>query len=358
MQFRPISVEDLPVLRRFYARQGRQETCVAQTAFFKWQFIDPCDLFGRESTCFWAAFEDDEIVAIAVATPGSFFLNGNRVSGCWHQEWIGEKPGAAFSLMKRQSEINDFLGIATQNIDSAVALDGIRKLIWTEVERLIAVIDPKKTLEFVFDRAPRTLAYLRNIAKLPPKSDPGSHENVVRFDSIYDTHWANVSRQFSFTLDRNAEVMNWRYSDHPMFDYCRMLFQSRAGNVYYVWRLEDATGRDGVVARICEVIGAPEAISHTFQHFRHVLAEQNVIFADFSCTNHIVNAALVHGGMHPHVLVGGTDLARLLQPVENRPEKRLNFSFSFNEKISPDGIFNYHNAYITRGDANQDRPLP
>jgi hypothetical protein len=357
LQLRPVNKSDIPALKGFYGRFDRADTCLVREDFFEWQFIRPCELAGRDDLAFLAAFDGDEVVAVSVACQGRFLIGGRPTGGCWHHEWLSLQGGAGFFLMRHQSENNEFLGIVGQNLEAALSFSRIRPSTWVELERLFAVANPERAARSVFDATELTLPYLRRCVIPPPASDVGI-ETLDSFGDDYDELWGSLRGRFSLVQDRDAGFMNWRYVDHPIFTYDIFACRSPQGPAYYVLRREEVTDSEGVVARMCDVIGEADAIAATYPAVHARMQEFGVAFVDFFCTNQDVNAALSAAGMHPLVVVPGLDLGRLFQPFENRIQKRINFCFSFGKKVVPKGIFAYHRSYVTRGDGNQDSPIP
>ena len=63
---------------------------------------------------------------------------------------------------------------------------------------------------------------------LPPLSSAIDIRPIARFDESYDVLWRRASRKFTYSLDKTATYLNWRYVDCPtMKPFCLGLFDEQ-----------------------------------------------------------------------------------------------------------------------------------
>ena len=126
-------------------------------------------------------------------------------------------------------------------------------------------------------------------------------------------------------------------SDISIFHYNTVCFKTIKGDVYYIWREESISGMDCKVARITDIIGFPDSALLALPHFQSLLIKNNdIAFADFSCSNGKLNSALMFGGMREVITLPDFDLPRLFSPLANDSRKRLNYSYSVADEIDHD----------------------
>ncbi len=62
----------------------------------------------------------------------------------------------------------------------------------------------------------------------PPLSSAIDIRSIARFDERYDALWLRVARKFTYSLDKTATYLNWRYVDCPtMKPFCLGLFDDQ-----------------------------------------------------------------------------------------------------------------------------------
>lgn len=56
---------------------------------------------------------------------------------------------------------------------------------------------------------------------------------VSRFDKRFDALWETISADGRLRLDRSADTLNWRFADHPVYDYRIVVAESGAATLGY-----------------------------------------------------------------------------------------------------------------------------
>lgn len=355
---RPIELADLPAALEFSSKVYRPNNVVFFEDYFRWVVHQTARMDHSAEHGAVMAERDGRIVGTFIVANHLFTANGEIRRGGWGHDWFteaGHGPTGLKLLIPKLRSLwfygGSGYGLQAQAVMRSLGMPSI----WFEIERLIGIIDAAAATGLSVVRSEYTETFLRTIRVRPP-SRAITALAVEAFDTDYDHVWDDVRPAFLLATHRTSRYMNWRYVDHPRFRYRRVVCHGSAGAVYYVWREERIAGRDQLVCRLCEVIGKPEAIVETFPSVFVLMCESGAVFVDFFCSNASINAALTAAGMASAVTRPELDLPRLFQPLEGHISKSLDFGLFFPTGDGALGPFDYHQAYITKGDANQDRP--
>jgi len=359
LKIRNARLSDRAALVDFSDRLDRRNVSTFDEDFFTWQFDDAAKLCNTDDNGALIGVDNDRIVSLAYGNKVSVFLAGQTTTGLWQQAWFSEPSysGAGLFVMREQMQRNPFVGASGQNYSAASINERLRRMNWFQLRRLFIVLDVDECANLAYTMSEHAKRFVGLTTAVSP-SKRCDVRRVTRFDDAYDACWLEFREPLLLASDRTSAYMNWRYLEHPRFTYQCLEIRAPSGNAYYVWREESVSGNLGVVARICEVIGKPEAIIEGFGHLFRILKEQGVAFADFFCSHGVTNAALMASGMREVITTEELDLPRLFQPITQDERKTLNFYYSFDEETQPHNFYNDYRTYITKGDGNQDRPNP
>lgn len=367
MQIEPIDRSRLDEVREFTDRYIRPNYICVREPFFDWQYLQSAELIGDDvapSPILVAS--DGKVQGVSLAIRSRFRAFGQSVIGTWHTDWFAdsEKLGAGLLLIQEQLRRNPLLCTAGQSLIAANVFGRLRPMIWFELERLFAVCDAKQTASLLYaedQSEPRTPRYQLDYLKAQSIAKPSPQvvvESIQEFDRDYDAHWSGLVGSFLVATDRTSAYMNWRYVRHPMFHYERVRCRTSNGAAYFIWREEPVSDTDLRVARICDVLGSPAAITSSFPAVFAELKSRGLAMADFSCSHAVTCQALLAAGMRPAITLPDFDLPRLFSPRYNDVRKRLNFAYSAAPSLVDSSFFAHQEMYFSKGDTNQDRPNP
>ena len=166
----------------------------------------------------------------------------------------------------------------------------------------------------------------------------------------FNAFWKKIKERYGSTVDRTAAYLQWRFADHPYFDY-NIISLRESGNLlgYLVWREEvDKLFR---IARIIDLVSDGDASDRALlQKFIENATAQKYDAADFMFFGMMPEKALVDSG---YFEVSGTDFEDfpiLFSPISFK-KTGINIGGDFPAK-DLDGL------YITKADGDQDRPNP
>ena len=346
-------------LKSFAQINGSPDQKIFSDPDFDWQFMQPSQMVGDGVSGCWALYQDDNCVGLSLGARTPFWINGNVKIGLWHQSWYGSPdfPTSGFELVTRQMGLNSVISSIGQSIESANVLQTLRPNSWFETRRLFKVIDSSATMELMIDKSNGVRNFLKLHSKRIKNASSGSCQKITIFDDEYNNTWDHFRKSISFSTNRTKEYMNWRYANHPIFQYCMVKVETIEGVVYYVWREETVGDLSIKVGRICEVIGSsPAAIKKSFPLVYPIWKEQGLAFVDFYCTHGATVGNLYEVGMQVVVPVPDFDLPRLFAPLDIEFRKTLNVQIVANKDNAGSWLYHPEKFYITKGDANQDRP--
>jgi hypothetical protein len=155
---------------------------------------------------------------------------------------------------------------------------------------------------------------------------------------------------------RSAEFLNWRYADHPAFEY-RMFTQHRDRQLtgLAIYRIETAQDTSVRIGRLLEYIEPRDAQDISRSALLDAIIDDarsaRAAMLDFFCTTPgIRRVATAHGFVVVQRVTG--QLPRLFQPIDR---DRAGICFMSYLRHRPSRIPGMQ-WYVTSGDADQDRP--
>ncbi|MBI4128610.1 MAG: hypothetical protein HY460_01045 [Parcubacteria group bacterium] len=175
------------------------------------------------------------------------------------------------------------------------------------------------------------------------------------FNSDFDSLWRTVRNKYRNTAERTSAYLNWRYARHPYFRYTILAAAERNGSLegYLIYRRETVQGV--AVAHIIDFISSDRTEKILLHRFLADSKRQNVAFADFMFSGDYHHASLTQTGFTQdtaHVF------PVLFNPVSHS-KKTIDFmAYTRDPRINRKIFFNPDAWYLTRGDADQDRPNP
>lgn len=358
---RPIELSDLPAVAALDRLVDRPVNSTFDHDFFSWQFLRSA---GRPDApaLSRAAWNGAEAVAFLMMNPVPIAVENRVVSGCHSHEWYAA-PGNGFvglELMSAGMRPQPVTIGAGTSLASAPVIRRIHNLLVVPLHRLALVIDPAATLALSLAEAnPNVLPYLKSL--VPPRArvvvPPG--DGIAVFDDEYDAVWAQMRALVQLATERDARYMNWRYNDHPRFRYHTLRVRGADGTAYFVWRQEEVAATGAQVARLCDAIGTPDAVAAAVPALIAAWRDiPRLAFGDFFCSHDGVLAALLAGGFVHALPHPGLDLARLFSPLAGEVRKTVYFSISFGPGVTLTPRPEPGRFYLTKSDANQDRPNP
>jgi hypothetical protein len=359
-RFRPISIEELPVVAEFDRRVDRPRNSTFDPDFYSWQYVHSGGT-PRDPSPAIAAWDGATVIGTMMLSDVDVRVEAQVLAGSYLHEWYGA-PGCGPVGLELLASVLTRLPViigAGPSMSSMVTFQRVRRYFVVPLQRLVGILDPAAAASLSSASSDHTLPYLRSIAFHQAHAGAATAEPIEAFDDDYDAVWAAMCPSLQLTADRTASYMNWRYCQHPRLRYRVLRTSGVRGRAYFVWRVEQVPLKGCAVARVCEAIGTPDAIADGTPALLHTLKmDPALAFADFFCTNDAVCSALIEGGFHPALTLPGLDLPRLFSPLASDVRKTLYFYLSLSRRVPLHPRLEPSRTYLTKGDSNQDRPNP
>lgn len=248
---------------------------------------------------------------------------------------------------------NFAMRISPPTITKDYVMQPIHKLI-----RMIGIFSKKKTTEVLLEGNEYFLRNYNEIQKFPHHGNKIVNQELdeEKWNTFYYTHIAPKT----IGVSRNYEFLNWRYLNHPTFDYLVYTVQDQLGNYegLLVARVEKIVNNTAKILRIVEFISKNQDASITLANkIVEIGTEKDVLFADFYCTTDMFNFGLESVGFKKEFTSEDDQLVlpSRFQPVD-LSVVNLNAVMSFyGKKVRRLNLFD-NNIYFTKGDSDQDRP--
>jgi hypothetical protein len=340
-----------PQLRSFLTRAyGPSHVVAASEAFLHWQFRN----HGPSRTADYSikvALLDDAIVGCLGYIPVDVDTAARSWRGAWVVNWMVEaeqrRLGLGPILMREVTRQFD----VTLNIGpGADARHVLQRMQWTaygELPRYLRVLDrvaaahltPEGTLDWPNTPVARTHAAGATI------------RDVARFTDEATDLWRRFVEQGAAGASRTAEYLNWRYTEHPLFQY--RLFEARQGGRLAglaVYRVERVKGLPLSVGRIVELFST-EGLEGLLLNGIAEDAMPQAAMLDFFSPHRSHRDAMAAQGFLPADDTRCAGLPVVFQPID-RARTGIPFMAEI-KKLSPVAADEW---YVTKGDADQDRP--
>jgi hypothetical protein len=302
-----------------------------------------------------------------------------RQAGCtnlcaWTTHWVVvpemRQSYLSFLLIKRATELAPVIGSLGINDQALKLLPSLGYEIIPEIPRWVAIIDPQKVAALLLASGSEhsceeeMRASLRARAVRMPTRGAHSEWEVVEWSDDMATDWdayweSGISADYMGAV-RDSSFLRWRYVQHPKFHYrvwvARHSSSARIGGIA-VSRFETVKGRSERVLRILDLLGEPPAVTACLlDHLRCEAIEGEAAFADFYCTQAI--DGLAEAGFR--IENSSTHLFPIpfrLQPLEagGRPIN-AGIRLPNSKQGALCDAFSSGALYLTRADADQDRP--
>lgn len=169
-----------------------------------------------------------------------------------------------------------------------------------------------------------------------------------RFDHTFDKFWEKVRTRYPITAERSSQYLQWRFSDHPHLKYSYLIAKINneiAG--YLVYRIEETS--DFKIARIVDFISHYSSEKSLLFKFLELAELNGAHAADFIFSGDFYKSCLKETGFFD---TAGTDFEKF--PIRFNP---ISYS-KFEVGIAYDIEAPLSDFYLTRADADQDRPNP
>ena len=335
----------LPDLREFFRKvYGPGHVLSSSDAFIRWQF----GWTSAGNCSVKVVFQDGQMVATLGYIPTNVTLHGETVRGAWVVNWIVDpeqrRLGLGPMLMREVMRQFDVTLNVGPGADARELLGRMRWTNFGELPRYVRVLDPVA--------ASRVIGFqVETPSKGVAAADAAvSVRRIDRFAESAGSLWNRFARSHVAGGCRTSEYLNWRYVDHPAFEY--RLFEACRNGVLTglaVYRLERVLESPVTIGRIVELIcveDAGEALLHAVVED----ARGHAALVDFFCTLSRYQALMQAAGFSDSSEPWIAAVPTVFQPIDRR-RTGIPFMADLTKANNADADW-----YVTKGDADQDRP--
>ncbi len=347
--------DHLPSLRAFFARMYRPDyVLLINNDLFHWQFGEAPA--GKEDEYhIKLALINGEVVGCLGYIPIEVSLGGQVVRGAWLANWMvgleQRRLGLGPLLMREVTRQFDVTLNVGPNQDARDLLSRMGWIDFGELARYVCVLNVQ---------AARALTETGKL-EWPPGALPGEWEPpqataVSLVDCFSDEAtqlWDTVWGTRSAGARRSAEFLNWRYADHPVFNY-RLLeaHTNERLSGLAVYRVEQVRDLPTRVGRIVELISEADVERELLRAVLSDAQSQGVAVLDYFCSSQRFCEVLTQHGFLSSEDEITSQIPVLFQPIDRQ---RTGISFMAHLSNVPD-VSKAHDWYVTKADADQDRP--
>lgn len=307
------------------------------------------------------AFSNDVIVGILGYIPTTFRWSDGKsknLEGVWTSHWTVDKyhrNGVGILLMRRLQELYPLVAGQGANQLNKKIVTKMGHHFLDHMTRTVKIYNwPLLTKIFPNNNFTELKPYEDQINILPEEQDRNA--TLIRYKptiSNFQPNW-NSYNNYKYGTKKSFEYIKYKYIDHPVFRYEFLLTGKKNLPILIVYRLEITSGRAKFKCiRIVDVI-YPELkdtkfyLNILFEKLDTIAKKNNVVFADFFCTNENIQNEMKNFGF---IKEKKHNLPNLLNPVVDIHNDQ-NLEVYFNTK----NTINWQKTYFTKSDGDQDRP--
>lgn len=347
--------EHIPSLKRFIAKSyGENYVLGVNDAYFDWQFAAPTLTTGRQCNL-RLALVCGEIAGCLGYIPADVNVGSHTLNGAWLANWMVDPEKRHLGLGPQLvSEVTKDFDVTLALGASLDAREILERMGWTDfnmLNRYVQVLDPEQASLLTRE------GWLDWPTDVSLASTPSIEtvRLISRFDNEVTTLWDRVwgSQRRAAGTRRTAQFLNWRYADHPQFDY--RLFEARtAGKLrgFGVYRVESVQDLPVRVGRIVELVAERDFETRILNAIVTDARSNEVAALDFFCASDRLSNVFTECGFLPGTHPSVTDIPLLYQPIDRR---KTGITFLADLQNIPD-VAGIEDWYVTKSDGDQDRP--
>ncbi|MEZ5401927.1 MAG: hypothetical protein R2729_19800 [Bryobacteraceae bacterium] len=394
LSFRFARLDEYPVLSQFlHDHWANHHVYCRDKALFDWTFLHNNQWPNKEEYCFAVAEKNGEIVGILGGIPFLFNHKGKTLSGVWIANYVvhpDHRRGTLALQLLSQFRRPPFQAVVASGINPATQT--IYKVLRGEVlpymprhvavlpgraarmENVLSIAYPDWTAEQKAD-----LAGAFAMSALPAAPAAIGHELPADWD---EANWRHIAED-TIGAARDHAFLDWRYRQHPTFEYRFVTVADGSRTGLAVWRLETIrkavanaqatpvsdhgavkstvlpSDREDVdrIGRLVEFLPASRQNSDDLlAAVLHDMAGADVFFTDYYGFHGMTRGWLEEAGFrlaesHPE----GERVPSRFQPVDGKGGGILSAMFRPAEVASV-AIDSSCEWYWTKADSDQDRP--
>jgi GNAT superfamily N-acetyltransferase len=352
-EYRVLEVDEAGVgaeqVGTFIAEHWRREVALSIPRFFDWQFRDSPANAGC-NRCLVVVDSDGQLHGFMGITAREFHLDGRRVPGAELTTWVISESLRGLGLGKQivrriQSSFEVITGMGIS--DSALPIymtHGLKYMRY--LPRYVRVFDPDRVapiskLDSFGERAIR-----RELNPVRVKFE----SKAIGFTEAGEFA-APLYRKFNCAV-RDSDVLQWRYGDHPYYQYEAHRVSDAGGDAAVVLRVD--AKRDLHIVHVTDVLGDEARVPAVLAFLDEYCLERSVALADFYCSADPIGHGFWSHGWFSSVDDFYVQVPNWFYPIDMRIPPTTSLILWARTDVG--SVIDRSRIYITKGDCDMDRP--
>lgn len=348
-----ISTEKITQLRNFFKKNYRDDYPLQNEQLFRWMFRHNYEKVS-------VLMQNERLLAHQGHIP-LIYTNGDKdFWGFISASTIVDKDFRRKGLMSTlRGDVHSRYEVGASLGGSEQGFALYRSMNYQEIgklDRYIAIVNPELCVKFSqgYKQFERTLHLQLPDSRL-------SILPVERFGPMaLEIHhlWDSLFHKGKFmAVKRSAEYLDWRYSEHPIFEYHRWgCWKGKSLEGVFVFRIEHVAEAKCQVVRIVELFGRPEILGEFVNYvLKQKMSFETLAWIDWFCSDPRFMLPLKSLGFVPE-----QELLPLVIPIFCSPidyyKKKYTLMFWVKDSQAFGDIPSIHHWYVTKGDGDSDRP--
>ena len=339
----------------FFEKHWKRKIALANRSFYEWQFTgSPSD--AGDDHCMVAVDDtSNQLVGVMGLNTRPFCLNGSDVNGAELTTWMVDEKylgkGVGAKILKKIQERYDVLtGMGISDAALSVYMrSGFRYL--RAIPRYVKVFDfDSVAVHAKYDVLAKKLAKQWSVLgnTVPFESKIADSQSIQLLQSL-------IRKQLNF-FSRDCNFIEWRYLNHPVFEYRQFVVYSKRnkGKGVYVVLREETSIQDLKIVHVMELIGDQNDMPAAISFIHDYCSKYIVHLADFYCTSTKINRYFFSSGWFSINDDLCFQFPHLFHPMELRSPPTTSLIYWSRDNF--EDMADTSRLYITKQDADLDRP--
>lgn len=346
---------DSQLVRTFYAKNWKKKIALSEKVFYEWQFIHTPNSDGKDHCVI--AYDDEraKILGVMGLSKRTFFLNGKSKNGAELTTWVVSEDAIGSGIGTKivgfiQSKFEVLIGMGVSDMALPIYMrSGFRYV--KSIPRFIKVLN----FEPLRSYANYTNLATKLISKWGISSQKDFFAREVSKDDYNKTFSLEKSRLNLFSRDNDHRL--WRYTNHPIFKYKQFLV-SKSNEIdsplAFVALREELNVEDFKILHIMDFFGDENCLPSALRFIEDYASKKGFDLIDFYCMASSVYRFMLSSGWFSINDDTCFQFPHLFHPVEMRNPPTTSLIYWSKNNLSD--ISNISNLYVTKQDADMDRP--
>lgn len=340
----------------FYKKHWKRGIALSELSFYQWQFTASPSDAGDDHCMIAIDNSSNQLLGVMGLNTRPFFLGGADKRGAEFTTWIVDEKflgqGIGTQILKKmQSKYDVLIGMGVSDMSLSIFMrNGFRYI--RAIPRYIKVFD--------FDSI-ETYAKCNPLAKklikqwydlgadVPFRTEAIDEGKIDAIESIARSQLNLFSRDYKF--------LEWRYSNHPIFNFKQFLINSigeNQGKGVYVCVREETNIKNLRILHVLDCIGDQKDMPAAISFIQDYCVKNNIHLVDFYCTSTQISRHFIASGWFSINDDTYFQFPHLFHPIELRTPPTRSLIYWSKEHFLE--MANISKLYITKQDVDFDRP--